>query len=80
LYEELLNDKEKTLPTEHEKITKAQVRQYDFEEVCAKLKKTVDSAYVVDVEGTIRAMKSLIPEFKSQNSPWEEFDEVSEVG
>jgi len=80
LYEELLNDKETTLPTEHEKITIAQVRQYNFEEVCDKLKKTIDSAYVVDIPCTIRAMKELIPEFKSQNSPFEVYDNVSEVG
>lgn len=80
LYEELLNDKETTLPTEHDKITVAQVRQYNFEEVCDKLKITIDSAYVVDIPCTIRAMKDLIPEFKSQNSPYEVFDDVSEVG
>lgn len=80
LYEELLNDKETTLPTEHEKITIAQVRQYDFEDVCDKMKKTIDCAYVVDIPCTIRAMKELIPEFRSQNSPWEIFDDVSEVG
>ncbi len=80
LYEELLNDMETTLPTEHEKITVAQVRQYNFEEVCDKLKKTIDFAYIVDVPCTIRAMKELIPEFKSQNSPWEIYDDVSEVG
>jgi len=80
LYEELLNDKETTLPTEHEKITIAQVRQYNFEEVCEKLKKAIDSAYVVDIPCTIRAMKELIPEFRSQNSPWEVYDDVSEVG
>jgi len=80
LYEELLNDKETTLPTEHEKITIAQVRQYNFDEVCEKLKKTIDSAYVVDIPCTIRAMKELITEFRSQNSPWEVFDDVSEVG
>lgn len=80
LYEELLNDKETTLPTEHEKITIALVRQYDFEDVCDKIKKAVDFAYVVDIPCSIRAMKELIPEFKSQNSPWEIYDDVSEVG
>ena len=80
LYEELLNDKETTLPTEHEKITIAQVRQYDFEEVCDKMKIAIDSAYVVDIPCTIRAMKELIPEFRSQNSPWEVYDDFSEVG
>jgi len=80
LYEELLNDKETTLPTEHAKITIAQVRQYNFDEVCEKLKTTIDCAYVVDIPSTIRSMKELIPEFRSQNSPWEIFDDVSEVG
>ncbi|HET9570182.1 MAG TPA: nucleoside-diphosphate sugar epimerase/dehydratase [Bacteroidales bacterium] len=80
LYEELLNDKETTLPTEHEKITVAKVRQYDFDDVCNKLTKAIDCAYIVDIPCTIRAMKELIPEFKSQNSPFEIYDEVSEVG
>jgi len=80
LYEELLNDKETTMPTEHEKITVAQVRQYNFEEVSEKIKKAVESAYVVDIPCSIRAMKDLIPEFRSQNSPWEVYDDVSEVG
>jgi len=80
LYEELLNDKETTMPTENEKITVAQVRQYNFEEVSEKIKKAVESAYVVDIPCSIRAMKDLIPEFRSQNSPWEVYDDVSEVG
>jgi FlaA1/EpsC-like NDP-sugar epimerase len=78
LYEELLNDKETTLPTEHKKITVAEVRQYDFQLVCDKLKQTVDCAYVVDIPGTIRTMKELMPDYRSQNSPWEAFDEISE--
>jgi FlaA1/EpsC-like NDP-sugar epimerase len=80
LYEELLNDKETTLATEHDKIMVAKVRPYGFDTVCEKLQHTMECAYVVDIPGTIRAMKDLMPEFKSQNSPWEVYDEVSDVG
>ena len=79
LFEELLSDKETTKPTTHEKITIAQVRKYEFERVEFATKEIVDAAIDVDVTGTVKAMKRLVPEFKSQNSPFEEFDFFPEI-
>ena len=74
LYEELLNDKEKTLPTSHEKITVAQVREYDFEDVREQILYMIEQAEKVNVMATVSAMKALVPEFISKNSPYEELD------
>jgi len=76
LYEELLNDKEVTKPTVHEKITVAKVRQYELERVDLAVKSIVDAAMEVNVPSTVMAMKHLLPEFKSQNSPYEAFDKI----
>ena len=75
LYEELLNDKETTIPTEHEKITVAKVRKYEFEKVVKWIQLMIVYSEKVDIENTIKTMKKLVPEFKSQNSPFSEFDE-----
>jgi len=76
LYEELLNDKEVTKPTVHEKITVAKVRQYELDKVDLAVKSIVDAAMEVNVPSTVMAMKHLVPEFKSQNSPYEAFDKI----
>lgn len=74
LYEELLSVKETTMPTEHEKITIAKVRQYEFKEVSENIKTIVESAYVVNIPEMIKEMKALVPEYKSKNSPFEIYD------
>jgi FlaA1/EpsC-like NDP-sugar epimerase len=74
LYEELLNDKEVTKPTDHEKITVAKVQQYELNKVDAAIKAIVEAALEVNIPSTVMAMKHLVPEFKSQNSPFEAFD------
>ena len=75
LYEELLNDKETTIPTEHEKITIAKVRQYEFEKVLSAIQIMIDFSYKVEIKNTVQSMKKLVPEFKSKNSPFTEFDD-----
>ena len=74
LYEELLNDKETTFPTEHEKISAVKVEQYDPVSVSETVNKMIDLSKKVEIDYTIQLMKSFIPEFKSQNSPYERFD------
>lgn len=74
LYEELLNDKENTIPTSHEKITIAKVRQYDYEEVLASIEPLLKKSSEIDIKHTVKLMKSIVPEFISQNSPFEELD------
>jgi len=74
LFEELLNNKEDTLPTQNEKILVAKVREYNFDQVSLSIEDMIHLALEMDVEHTVRAMKSLVPEFKSKNSPFEAFD------
>jgi FlaA1/EpsC-like NDP-sugar epimerase len=74
LYEELLNDKEVVGPTVHKKIMVAKVRQYELEKVDLAVKSIVEAAMSVNVPSTVLAMKHLVPEFKSQNSPYEAYD------
>ncbi len=74
LYEELLNDLENTIPTHHSKIMIAQVRNYDFEEVQIKFKELIDLQKEHNNFDVVRKMKEIVPEFKSQNSTYEELD------
>ena len=74
LYEELLATKENTLPTENEKIYRAQVREYDYEDISTLMTPLIDLAIKVDKMGTVRMMKGIVPEFKSKNSVYEVLD------
>jgi len=74
LFEELLNDKETTIPTKHEKITIASVRQYDFDTVVTSIHIMIDFSIKVEMNKTVKAMKKLIPEFISKNSKYAELD------
>lgn len=75
LYEELLNVKELTKPTYHEKIMIANVREYDYEVVKEKIEKLIEISYSYDNLQIVAAMKNLVPEFISQNSPFEKLDQ-----
>jgi len=74
LYEELLNDLENTVPTHHRKILIAKVRENDFETVNAQVHALFDSVRTGDNMEIVRQMKSIVPEFKSQNSVYERLD------
>lgn len=74
LYEELLATKENTLPTENEKIYRAQVREYDYDDINRVMTPLIDLAIRVDKMGTVRMMKEIVPEFKSNNSEYEVLD------
>lgn len=76
LYEELLATKENTLPTENEKIYRAQVREYDYEDICTLMSPLIDLTIKVDKMGTVRMMKGIVPEFKSKNSVYEALDKA----
>lgn len=76
LYEELLATKENTLPTENEKIYRAQVREYDYEDICTLMSPLIDLSIKVDKMGTVRMMKGIVPEFKSKNSVYEALDKA----
>lgn len=74
LYEELLATKENTLPTENVKIYRAQVREYNFNDICTVINSLISLAIKVDKKETVRMMKGIVPEFKSQNSEYEVLD------
>lgn len=74
LYEELLATKENTLPTPNEKIFRAHVREYERAEVVAAIDHLKQIAETVDRIETVRCMKQIVPEFKSQNSDFEKLD------
>ncbi|MBO4416826.1 MAG: polysaccharide biosynthesis protein [Bacteroidales bacterium] len=74
LYEEVLNDKEGTKPTFHEKIRIAQVRNYDFDKVSKEIDELIEVAKTYDKMATVRKMKEIVPEYKSNNSVYEALD------
>ncbi len=75
LYEELLNNAENTLPTYHEKIMIATVREYDFREVSEQINELIACASKHYVLPTVARMKQLVPEFVSKNSAYEQLDQ-----
>ena len=80
LYEEVLNEMENTKPTFHEKIRIAQVREYDYEEVSKEIDELVALAKLYNDMDTVRKMKQIVPEYKSNNSVYEQLDKEIEAG
>lgn len=74
LYEELLNEKENTLATHHKKIMIARVRIYDYNDVIEHLERLRKAVDGVTSHNIIVEMKHMVPEFKSNNSQWQEID------
>ncbi len=78
LYEEVLNELEGTKPTFHEKIRIAQVREYDYDQVNQEIEELVDISKQFDDMATVRKMKLIVPEYKSNNSVYEVLDKELE--
>lgn len=78
LYEELLNTAEHTKPTHHDKIMIADVREYEYADVSRKIDALIELSYEYDDMRTVRAMKEIVPEFQSINSPFEAVDRLME--
>lgn len=74
LYEELLNVKELTMPTSHEKVMIAKVREYDYDIVSRDIDELIDVSYTYDNMKIVAKMKQIVPEFISQNSSYEILD------
>lgn len=74
LYEEVLNDKESTKPSFHEKIRIANVREYDYSEVERDIEELIKVSKQYDDMLTVKKMKEIVPEFKSNNSVYEALD------
>ena len=78
LYEELLNDKEKTTATVNKKIMVAKVKTYEYQDVCTHIDKIIELASKGDVHEMIYAMKEFVPEYKSNHSKFEAIDKEIE--
>ena len=74
LYEETLNELEGTKPSFHEKIRIAEVREYDFAKVSKAIDELIDISKQYDDMATVRKMKEIVPEYKSNNSIYEQLD------
>lgn len=74
LYEELLYDKEKSIPTSNKKILKSITVQYDYQHVAELMSTMNDFVHSDDEEQTVRTLKKLVPEYKSEHSKWEKLD------
>lgn len=74
LYEELLNDTSKTLPTYHEKIMIAEELQVEFEDLHIHIEELIGIASFFDNEDIVTKMKKIVPEFISMNSSFSELD------
>lgn len=74
LYEEVLNEKESTKPSFHDKIRIAEVREYDYTEVSKQINDLIEKSKLYDEMLTVKCMKEIVPEYKSNNSIYEKLD------
>lgn len=74
LYEEVLNDKEGTLPTVNPKIMVAKVREYDYATACENERRLMEVSKTFDDMAIVKVMKEIIPEYKSRQSKYEILD------
>ncbi len=74
LFEELLNVAETSKPSFHKKIRIANVREYDYHEVCQEIDELISICEQYDKMATVRKMKQIVPEYKSNNSIYEQLD------
>ena len=75
LYEELLSNDENTLPSFHEKIRIAKVREYTYDEVKRELDELIEITHSYDDMAIVKKMKHIVPEFVSNNSLYSILDE-----
>lgn len=74
LYEEVLNDKEGTLPTVNPKIMVAKVREYDYATVCENERRLMEVSKTFYDMAIVKVMKEIVPEYKSRQSKYEILD------
>ena len=70
----MLSNKENTIPTDHKKISVAKVREYSYDAVLDDFKVLEDLTSAMNRIGTVKQMKAIVPEFKSQNSIYSQLD------
>ena len=78
LYEEVLSNKENTIPTDHDRIMIAKVREYNYEQATEVVEQLETLSRAVEIPDMVRLMKRTVPEFKSRNSRFEVYDKEIE--
>lgn len=78
LYEELLANKENNIPTYHPKILRAEVRRYRLEDIDREYGELRDIMYTLDDRQIVAKMKSIVPEFISNNSVYCDLDKKND--
>lgn len=74
LYEEVLSTTENTLPSFHEKIRIAKVREYDYNEVSKQIDSLIALSHTYDDMAIVEKMKEIVPEYVSNNSKYSVLD------
>lgn len=74
LYEELLNAEEHNIPTYHQKIKISEVISYPYDYVMQVIGELIELNYDNNEYEVVRKMKEIVPEYKSNNSVFEELD------
>ena len=74
LFEEVLNDKEATIPTHHPKIMVAKVREYPYELARKNEEDLYQLSFTYDDMAIVKKMKEIVPEYKSQHSKYSQLD------
>lgn len=74
LYEEMLASAENTIPTNHSRIMVAKVREYNYSDITTDFEELKELASEGNINGVVKKMKAIVPEFKSKNSVFEKFD------
>lgn len=77
LYEEVLSNAENTLPTNHDRIRIARVREYNHSDANSLIAELETLSRAVKIDDMVMLMKSSVPEFKSKNSQFEKFDKTA---
>lgn len=78
LYEEVLSNAENTEATDHDRIRVAKVREYNYDDAVKVADELESLARAVEIPTMVRLMKRTVPEFKSKNSQYEEYDKEIE--
>ncbi|MBO4398088.1 MAG: polysaccharide biosynthesis protein [Bacteroidaceae bacterium] len=73
LYEEVLANSENTIPTNHQRIKIAKVREYDYQEVHQVVNKLVYLSAQVQIPEMVALMKKTVPEFKTTNVNFQKY-------
>lgn len=74
LYEEVLNNEESTKPSFNDKIRIALVREYNYDDVNKSIEELIEISKSYDEMATVKKMKDIVPEYKSNNSIYEKLD------